>query len=86
MRLFHHLKLLGLVLALSTIAPAVTVPFLPGSVASAASPLPRRTGDPDAPEWTTPSPGPLRTTATTNPTPTLRELLVRMFRTLRIAE
>ena len=87
MRLFHHLKLLGLVLALSTIAPVVTIPFQSRSVA-VASPLPRRSGDPDTPEWTIPSPGPSRTTSSataTNAAPTWRELLQRVFRKLRIA-
>ena len=89
MRLFHPVKVLGLVLALSTVAPVVTVPFQSQSVATAASPPPRRTGDPDTPEWTTPPPGskqPASNAVTTAKAPTWRELLLRVFRRVRIAE
>jgi len=86
MRLFHHLKLLGLVLALSTIAPVVTIPFQSRSIAIAATPFPRRTGDPDTPEWTSPSPRIASNAISKDPAPTWRELLLRVFRTMRIAE
>ena len=88
MRLFQPVKLLGLVLALTVASPIVTDPFQSQSVAAAVTPLPRRTGDPDTPEWTTPSPGPLRPAshaAATAPVVAWRELLLRVFRGVRIA-
>jgi hypothetical protein len=86
MRLSHAMKLLGLVLALSTAAPVVTVPFHARAVATAAPPQPRRTGDPDTPEWTGPSPH-LRpaSTAAEATAPTWGELLLRWFRGVSIA-
>jgi len=89
MRLSHAVKLLGLVLALSTVAPVVTVPFHSRSVATAAPPSPRRTGDPDTPEWTSPTPSPRLRSASTAPEkatpPTWHELLLRVFRGASIA-
>ena len=86
MRLSHAMKLLGLVLALSTVAPVVTVPFQSRSVATAAAPPGRRTGDPDTPEWTSPSPTPrLASASTAAKAPTWRDLLLRVLRGVSIA-
>ena len=81
MRLFHAMKVLVMVLTLSTVVSMTTVPFEPRSIASAASPPSRRVGDPDTPEWTTPPPEPLRPVPSPGATSSQwHELLLRLFR------
>jgi hypothetical protein len=88
MRLERSWRVLGLVLALTCVSPVLQVPFRSVATAAASPPPPRRTGDPDTPEWTNRTVGPLRpaeTSVATTPSTTWRELVLRFLRGARVA-
>ena len=93
MRVLRLVKLLALVLALSTAGPIVSTADRSAGMTAAPFTPPRSDGDPDTPEWTVPKPGPVRLSSdsatmvpvTTAPAPTWLELLLRVFPGIRSA-
>lgn len=88
MRFDRSWRVLGLVLALMSVTPVLQVPFRSVATAATSPPPPRRTGDPDTPEWTNQPAGPMRPAATSisaKPSTTWREFVLRFLRGGRIA-
>jgi len=85
MRLFRWMKLVGLVLALLSVTPAIHLPFRSEATAASSPPPPRRTGDPDTPEWTTRPATPVGTSSISPKTYTWQELVLRFLRGGRVA-
>lgn len=85
MRLHRSWRVLGLALALLSVTPALQVSHRSQATAATSPPPPRRTGDPDTPEWTNKgSQRPASIEVSTKPANTWAELVLRFLRGGRV--